>query len=142
MLFLKIEDGKAVNFTTVYPEEPQGWESRHDWKTFEVATHRASELSAALGGTFIAIDNGAGCWPRFDIIQPPAVGDEVSYTFNGDTYPDGKIVSVSAPSKQFRVIKTDTGGVYYRRKLSGRWVKAGGTWSLVQGHHETRNPSF
>lgn len=144
MLTLKIENGHAVNFAAA-PVDASAlgdWETRHDWKTMEVASKRAAELSAAVGGTFLAIDNGPNVWPRFDIIQPPAVGDEVSYSFNGDTYPDGKIIKVSDASKQFRIVKTDTGSTYYRRKQSGRWVKKGGTWSLVQGHKHELNPSF
>ena len=103
----------------------------------EVLAQQATELT---GKTHTVIDNGPHRRPRYDIIEVPAVGDAVSYAFNGDCTPDGHITHVTAGT--FRVIKTDTGSVYYRRKNSGAWVKKGGTWSLVKGHVDKRNPHF
>jgi len=79
-----------------------------------------------------------GITPRYDIVEAPAVGDEVSYTFNGDYYPDGVITKVS---KKFQVT-TSTGSKYYRRGQSACWIKTGGTWALVKGHVSDRNQEF
>lgn len=98
-----------------------------------------TEASAALLEGEIVADQGAHVWPRFRVISPPAVGDAVSYAFNGDYTPDGTVVSVS---KSLRVVKTSTGNVYYRRRKSAAWIRKGGTWGLVAGHVSRRNPSF
>lgn len=144
MLIVKIENGKAVSATTQYPQEWKGHESRNDWPTMERAEQVAKELNEAAVQTvacpYIAIDSGPNVSPRYDVIERPQVGDEVSYGFNGDSYPDGKIIKVSGPN--FRIITTDTGSVYYRRKLTGGWIKKGGTWSLTRGHRYEQNPSF
>ena len=78
-------------------------------------------------------------YPRFDVVYAPQVGDKVSYAFNGDSYPDGVVTKVSA---SLRRIETSTGSVYYRRKSTGTWKKQGGTWWLVHGWHNDRNPHF
>lgn len=112
--------------------------TRHDWKTYEAAVDVASKVTATEGELYIAIDNGDNIYPRYDIIKAPAAGDEVSYSFNGDTYPDGKISKIS---ESMRVITTDNGNVYYRRKLTGAW-KRHKTWTLVPGHRFEQNPHF
>lgn len=114
-------------------------ESRSNWGSFEEAEKRAAEVTEATGVLYIATDSGSGCYPRFDVVRPPAVGDKVSYAFNGDYYPDGEVVKVSPTLKK---VETSTGSVYYRRKLTGGWKKKGGTWSLINGHHNERNPHF
>lgn len=98
---------------------------------------RAEAEAALLEGEVVA-DQGPNVWPRFQIITPPAVGDEVSYGFNGDYYPDGVVVSVS---KSLKVVKTSTGNAYYRRRESSAWLR-NKTWGLVAGHVSRRNPSF
>lgn len=143
MLYVKIVKGRAVSAQIEYPGSEEmarrrAWETRNDWKTFAAAQKRAAEL----GAKYTATDSGEHVSPRYDVIAVPQVGDPVSYSFNGDTYPDGKIISVSHPDKHYRIVKTDTGSVYYRRGLRGAWVKRGGTWSMVSGHRNQRNPSF
>lgn len=98
----------------------------------------AEALAALMGGGYAAADAGPHCSPRFTVFRFPAVGDPVSYGFNGDYYPDGQIVKVGTGPKA--KITTSTGSVYYRRKLSASWTKPGGTWALVHGHHDRRNP--
>ena len=110
-------------------------ETRHNWTTPERAAEVAANLSASTGRFYIAIDNGAGTWPQHDIIEAPKVGDPVSYGFNGDRYPDGAILRVSPSLK----VVTTKKGKYYRRKKTGRWVRAG-CWALIPGHVTTRNP--
>lgn len=149
MFYIKMENGKAVAAQNEYPgneamAQRGAYENRNDWPTFERAEQVAKELNEAAVQTverpYIATDAGPHVSPRFDVIARPLVGDAVSYGFNGDSYPDGKIIKVSG--KEFRIITTDTGSVYYRRKQSGGWKKQGGTWSLLAGHRNERNPHF
>ena len=113
-------------------------ESRWDWKSMEYVEGLAMRITAFTGKSFIAVDNGECVSPRYDIMELPKVGDEVSYGFNGDYYPDGKIVSIT---KKF-MIKTSTGNTYRRRRQSGAWLQPGGTWGLCQGHISEQNPHF
>ena len=73
------------------------------------------------------------------ICRFPAVGDEVSYGFNGDRYPDGEIVKVSGTKK---VVTTSTGRKYYRSASRPTSWLCAGTWSLIPGHVSTQNPHF
>lgn len=116
---------------------------RSDFGTFEVATRIAESANKNLAGGerhYIPTDSGSGMSPRYDVVEMFKVGEPVSYTFNGDTYPDGVIVSIG--SGRMAWITTSTGGRYHRQGLSGRWRKQGGTWSLCHGHHEEQNPHF
>ena len=97
----------------------------------------AEALLEAFPGRIVA-DAGPHCWPLFSIVTPPAVGDKVSYAFNGDCTPDGEVVKVS---KSLKVVTTSTVAKFYRRRESGAWIKDG-TWSLVPGHVSKRNPHF
>ncbi len=110
-------------------------QSRWDWSTLERATEVCNMLDQEL---YMVTDSGAGCSPRFDIIKKPRVGDEVSYAFNGDSRPDGEIAKIS---KTMKMITTTTGSKYYRKQLTGRWVR-GGCWTLVQGHVSKLNEAF
>jgi len=112
--------------------------NRNDFNSLTDAEVAAQDATALTGTTYIATDAGGYVSPRFDVKRLPQVGDQVSYSFNGDSYPDGEIKAISPTLK---VITTTTGGRYHRRGQTGSWVK-GGTWSLVQGHHNKRNPSF
>lgn len=144
MFYVFIQDGKAVGADENYEgaREHGKIECRHDWRTFERAEQVAKELNenSTIWHRYLAVDSGAHVSPRYDVVERPVVGDAVSYSFNGDTYPDGTITKITG--KNFRIVTTSTGSVYYRRKLSGSWVKKGGTWSMVKGHRNERNPSF
>ena len=111
---------------------------RSELKSYNQACDIAAPASKVCGKHLIAIDNGSNHWPRFDIIEAPKVGDEVSYGFNGDYYPCGTITKIS---DSLRVIQTSDGSKFYRRHLTARWVM-GGTWTMVRGHRDERNPSF
>lgn len=142
MLYFRLDDnGNVVQVLEDGHSSEHNIVSRHDFNSFEDATRVANSASEAMGKTYIATDSGAHCYPRFDVVEPPKVGDEVSYGFNGDYYPCGKITKISA-GPLFRRIETDSGKVFYRRKLSGAWVMTGGTWSLVPGVRNDKNPSF
>ncbi len=136
MTQIQIVDGKAVGF--VQSGRGITTESGWDWSRIEHAQQRAQEMSEATGDLHIAADNGKNCSPRFDVVRVPKVGDEVSRSFNGDSYPCGKISRVS---KTYGVITTDTGLKFYRVDQTGYW-RLHKTWWLVQGHIEERNPHF
>lgn len=115
--------------------------NRNDIATFDQAGEIARVLNEQVGGErYTATDAGPNCSPRYDVIDLPRVGDEVSYGFNGDYYPDGVITKVG--TGPLRVVVTSTGSRYYRQHTSGSWRKQGGTWSLVKGHISERNQSF
>lgn len=135
----------------VYAKAPGGfgipttWENRNDWKTYEAA----AEVAAALGPEYQATDAGEWVSPRYDVIDIPKVGTAVSYTFNGDAYPCGKIVSIS-PGPGFRkIVAEDESGrrcIFWRRcrnglPIGGAWIM-NGTWSLIEGTINKRNPEF
>jgi hypothetical protein len=111
------------------------------WKLKSYAEAEALAEQARKNHPGIAVlpyEYGEWHSPRWGIIHAPTLGDDVSHGFNGDYYPVGKVEQIG---KDYKRIKA--GGVwYYRRKLSPSWIKAGGTWSLVQGIIDERNPSF
>jgi len=113
-------------------------ESRWDWNSFERVTELALRLTVLSGKTFLPIDSSPNVSPRFDIILAPVVGDEISYGFNGDYYPCGKIARIT---KNFMVVSS-TGEKFNRNKKSGSWGMVGGTWSMVRGHISKRNQEF
>lgn len=135
ILVTRYADGRIIGAEVVPARNDFGSvESRWDWNSFEAA----QEVAAALGAGYIATDAGPNVSPRYDVIELPKVGDAVSYGFNGDYYPCGEIVSIS---KSLKKITTSTGRAFFRRRLTGSWVNAG-TWSLVPGHVNKRNPEF
>lgn len=147
MLFVKIIAGKAVAATTDDRSHESRFrhECRWDWPTFARAEEVAAQLNeyAAKDANgrlprYLATDSGPGCYPRYDVIEAPQVGDPVSYGFNGDYYPDGTVTYVTPGSCY--LVRTSTGNTYRRRANSAHWAQPGGTWALVPGHHEERNP--
>ena len=111
--------------------------SNWDIKSFEHATDLAAAETQATGTLHIACDRGEYHSPRFHIAPVPAVGEEVSYAFNGDYYPCGVITAIS---KTFKKITTSDGKVFYRKGQTGTWKS--GIWSLVDGNIERMNPEF
>jgi hypothetical protein len=139
MLYFKVDtDSQVVEISNTIPSQHAGWMTRHDFKSLEHAGDIAKSATQATGKLHLPVDSGSGVWPRFDVIEAPAVGDDVSYAFNGDYYPCGQIKSISA---SHRVITTTEGQKFYRRRESGCW-KLNGIWSLVDGHRHELNPSF
>lgn len=115
-----------------------GWANRNDFDSFMLAQQLADSATRLTGRLYIATDAGEHCSPRYDVIEAPAVGDKVSYAFNGDYYPCGTIKSIS---KSLKLVTTTEGKKFYRRGNSGNWLN-GGMWSLVNGHRDERNPHF
>ena len=137
MIYVKIKNGLPVEISTQH-QDGDDWQNRWDWASFQEVTRLASYITAMSGKTYVAVDNGNGCSPRYDVQRAPAIGDEVSYGFNSDYYPDGVVVKVSKTLQ----VTTSTGSTYRRRGNSGSWCKPGGTWSLVMGHIYEQNPHF
>ena len=106
-------------------------------KDFATVEKYAKQLTEVIGKKIIAIDRDR-VYPRFTIMEMYEIGDPVSYAFNGDYYPDGHIVKIS-PSL---MITTSTGKKYRRYKTTGTWLQPGGTWRLIDGHHDDKNMSF
>lgn len=136
MLRFKMQDGKVVEVAETH-QAGEGWIDRHSFTSLEFAADIALQVSALKGKTFIATNN-PHCRPQFDIVELPSIGDNVSGYFNGDSYPEGEVTSIS---KSYKVIETSTGKRFYRKRQTGSWI-SNGTWSLIGGHHNTRNPSF
>lgn len=139
MLYFKVDtDNQVVAIRHQKPSHHAGWITRHDFESMDHATDIAKSVTQITGKLHLPVDGGSGVWPRFDVIEAPAVGNDVSYAFNGDYYPCGQIKSISA---NHRVITTTEGQKFYRRAESGCW-KYNRTWSLVSGHRSELNPSF
>ena len=130
--------GGDVWWTKADKTHGTGWANRNDFDSLMLAQAIADSATRLSGTKYIATDSGPYCSPRFDVVAMPSVGDDCSYAFNGDSYPCGKVASIS---KTLKKITTTEGEVFYRRKLSGSWLK-NSTWSLVKGHVATQNPHF
>jgi hypothetical protein len=141
MIFVKVENGLPVEVATQLVAQQHSdptWQSRWDWKDFETVSRLSRYITAMTARDYLPIDNGPHHSPRYDIINAPAVGDEVSYGFNGDYYPDGTIVKIT-PTFQ---VTTSTGHTYRRKGLTSGWYQPGGTWGMVAGHIYEQNPHF
>jgi hypothetical protein len=144
MLSIKTtRDSKGTLLTATVVEYAPEHENRNDWKTMAAA----EEVARALGAEYIATDAGPYVSPRYDVQALPKVGDPVSYSFNGDSYPCGHVARISAGPMFRRIVveeKHDTytrTEVFWRRGRTGSWVKDG-MWYLIPGHVNKRNPEF
>lgn len=72
----------------------------------------------------------------WEIRRNPKIGEEVSEAFNGDFYPRGKIVRVTATKAI-----TDRKHVF-RKNGQGIWKTQGSCFSMVHGVHSRLNPEF
>jgi hypothetical protein len=143
MLFVKMSPTGLpleVRYTYLneFEQRDPAWQNRWDWKDYATVERLARYITAMTGKTHLPVDNTAAVSPRYDVMVAPAVGDEVSYGFNGDYYPDGTITKIT---KGWMI--TTSGGHTYRRKgNTSDWRQPGGTWGLVSGHHYEQNPHF
>ena len=107
--------------------------------TLEQAESRAIQLTEETGNPYVAYKSTFAFKP-YIVSAMPKVGDDVSMTFNGDSYPVGKIVRIS---KTYNRITTDE-GVRFTRVGPNSWKQGGkkGAFSLIVGIHEEQNPHF
>lgn len=141
MLYFKVDQDKVTLITENRAPTPDficRGRGIPSYEAAQILADAANAFGGYDGGKLVATDATASTSPRYDVIRAPTIGDKVSYSFNGDSYPDGEIVKIS---DSLRVVKTNTGSVYYRRMLTGSWRKDG-TWTLIRGHRNERNPSF
>lgn len=137
---LSVNEVKFVDSKYDLPEptDKAVWKTDQDLESFERAEKWAADASALLNKKYLAYQTAYRLHP-YGIMEAPVVGDPISYEFNGDAYPDGYIERVT-PS--FHTVFSTTGSIYRRKKKSPGWIKAGGTWWMVPGHINKRNPSF
>ena len=132
---LKRSDGSIIEYD----------EAKNDFKSFAEVENVASVLNNIMndGLVYLAFDNGSGTSRRYGVMIPPKVGDDVSYCFNGDYYPCGKVIRIT---KGWRIYTSDDtklqGSMFNRKGQTSNWVMKGGTWSLVKGIVNRSNPSF
>ncbi len=164
MLYVQLQNGRPLKIQSEYPklelhaqaeqdpvtwwatpkrsrhrhqmaDKPTGWVCSRDFEDLESVKTLAAYLTAMTGKTYLGTDAGQWCSPRYDVVEVPQVGDEVSYYFNGDCTPCGK---VSRVSKGCRIVETDTGKKFWRLRETGSWKD--GIWFLTSGHSYERNP--
>jgi hypothetical protein len=149
MLYIRFNGGLPCEISTGYPVpdvvgggrqwgRENGWVSARDAESFVEAETWARYITAMTGDAYLPVDNTESTYPRFEVIRAPKIGDPVSYGFNGDYTPDGVIVKISPKW----MITTSTGHTYRRKGLRKSWLQPGGTWGLVDGHIDERNPHF
>ena len=151
MIYIRVENGRPVEISEKHPgcgdhwvetgmhlKNATGWMSGRDFNSFEDARTMAAYLTALKAVQFLPVDEGSGTYPRFRVIEAPKVGDLVSKSFNGDSYPCGTVTKIT-PTWQ---ITTDEGGKFRRYKETGGWRAEGGTWWMTAGHIDERNPHF
>jgi hypothetical protein len=139
-------DGRMIQATPELPKayrsKPDAYTYRGDIKDFADAERIASLANMLADGyTYVAVDAGPQVSPRFDVVRGFQVGDAVSRSFNGDSYPVGTVTKVSGANG--RIVTVSDGQsvrAFYRRKLTASWVEKGGGFCLSRGIHEKRNP--
>lgn len=132
----------------------QGWVELPHSKIGPGLLYTADEVAAHLnhgGQDYLPVDHGSNRAPRYEVVRAWKVGDPVSKTFNGDSYPVGYIVQVSA-GKQYRVVaqqdkaqaghETPEGArtVFYRRGNTSLWLETQPSgFHLILGHVSETN---
>lgn len=142
MIFIKIgPTGLPLEVKTAlngFEYRDPAWQDCRDWKDMATVERLARYLTAMKGELYLAIDNTDAVSPRYDVVVAPKIGDKVSYGYNGDYYPDGEIVKITKTLQ----ITTSTGKTYRRKGNTASWYLPAGTWRLVYGHIDERNPHF
>lgn len=138
--FLMNARNELIAVVDQIPDHDSNYVNRNDFSSFEMAQAMADKANLLTSDFryFIPVDSGSGSYPRFDVIRAPRVGDLVSQSFNGDSYPRGKIVKIS---KTLKKITTDTGHIFWRNGNSGQWL-VNRYASMIQGHVREQNPGF
>lgn len=80
------------------------------------------------------------------------VGDDVSYCFNGDCYPDGKVVRITKSGRylytehnkyilfMYKSRAKTVDGSDWETVMKEGYQRVGGPWVLAKGIHNERNP--
>lgn len=137
---LKDEAGNVIDYDSA--------ENSFRLDSFEQAEVVAAQLTAKFGKIFLACDNGEHTSHQFGVMEAPKVGDPVSFGFNGDYYPCGVITRITPGWRIYAEDASKPEGArrqkttFNRKKKSSCWKMVGGTWSLVFGHVDERNPHF
>lgn len=140
-MFVKVVNGRVTEVKeTLFDTEltDKSWKGRWDFTSLEQVKGYALYVTAITGQTHVGVDRGPNVAPQFDVCRIPHLGDKVSKGFNGDYYPEGEVVKVT----KNLTVTTSTGARFRRVKETSGWRKEGGTWWLVNGHHDERNPHF
>lgn len=144
MLYIRFKNGIPAEISKESPgcgnhwNTQNGWQSARDAQSFEQAATWSRYMTAMSGKTYLPIDNGPAVWPQYGVIDAPSVGDKVSRSFNGDSYPEGKVVKIT---KGWQVT-TSTGAKFRRIGETGGWKECNGSFWMISGHHEEQNPHF
>lgn len=126
------KDGKEIVYDTV--------KDFHEYKSFEEVELIAAKATELTGTLYIA--TGSDSSRYYDITIPPAIGDMVSKSFNGDSYPVGKIIHIT-PTWRISVDDGKGNITKFRRvKRTANWVEINGCFSLVKGTISRLNPEF
>ncbi len=109
------------------------------FETFELAQNRCAALIAETGKEHVAYKTNF-VFDKFAVAMLPQIGDSVSMSFNGDSYPCGEIVRITAKHNS---VFTSTGHVFKRSSPMG-WKEGSknNSFSMILGVHDERNPSF
>lgn len=157
MLYFTIRHPELGEETTVVDVTPDHGQAishegcvvidRNYFKSIVAAEEYAAASNAwaersGLPNRYTHVDRTANVSPRYDVVSIPRVGEPVSYAFNGDSYPCGKVTKVAASLRRVEAREEDGSvHVFWRRDLSASWIKDG-TWSLVHGHVSSYNREF
>lgn len=150
MFYIRLHNGLPKEVSNTYPApdavwvkhpgsgKASGWMTSRDCSSKEHADTLARYLTAMTGDAYLGCDEGAGTYPRYRVVQAPKVGDFVSKSFNGDSYPVGTVTKISPTW----IVTTDVGKKFRRWKESGGWREQGRGFWMVKGHLDERNPHF
>lgn len=151
MFYIRLHNGLPREVTDTRPDHDsgawakdphngraRGWMTSRDFETFEQAKRMAGYITFMTGETYLPADEGEGTSPRYRIVKAPKLGDKVSKSFNGDTYPCGEIIKITPTW----IVTTDTGQKFRRWKQSGGWREQGRGFWMLHGHRYEQNPHF
>ncbi len=146
MFYILLKNGLPIRVSDELPKGEKwaddvkgtGWFHSRDFENTKQAARMAGYLTFMTGTTYLAADEGPGVSPRYRIVKAPAIGEKVSKSFNGDTYPCGEIVKITPTW----IVTTSTGQKFRRWKESGGWREQGRGFWMVPGHIYEQNPHF
>lgn len=143
MTFFKIckVTGKVIAFSSAASHSRDGWDTQdamwisiRDISSLEQAEAIAAQMSTLTNEQWLAGGEGR----NFNVIVAPKIGDKVSRSFNGDSYPEGEIIRITPT---WRIV-TSTGTKFSRRQNSCSWKPVNGYGSMIAGHVYEQNPHF